>query len=407
MNCLNKRPFIRRNPLGNRSLSLRKGYGFSLIEIMVGLVIGMISMIVMLQVFSVFEGQKRTTTGGADAQSNGAISLYMIERDARMAGWGLDTSLYASCNITYSYCDGSAVCGGETGTMTNMSFASVKVTDGGTSPDSLTIQYFSDPNLDTFRLPANTTLSGTMPQPSSELSASSVSGCSVGGLVLVQQGGNCTLMKITQIQGAALKIQHNPGNDGEYNPPMNYQNDPNSDGDNSDKWPAYTQGARLSCFSAPTNGPIFQRTYSINATTRALQKTDNTFTPVITNESVVPEIIDMQVQYGVAPIGVAPANQVINSWVDATGVWAKTSTTPTIENWRRIKAVRIALVARSSQYEKPDASGTCAATTSEMATAWSSWATFDTTNYPSDWKCYRYKVFETTAPLRNILWANI
>ncbi|HVK95151.1 MAG TPA: prepilin-type N-terminal cleavage/methylation domain-containing protein, partial [Noviherbaspirillum sp.] len=60
--------------------------GFSLIEIMVGLAMGMVSMVVIMQVFSVFEGGKRTTTGGADAQSNGAISLYMIERDVRMAG---------------------------------------------------------------------------------------------------------------------------------------------------------------------------------------------------------------------------------------------------------------------------------------------------------------------------------
>lgn len=378
----------------------RLNKGFSLIEIMVGLVIGMIAMIVMMQVFSVFEGQKRTTTGGADAQSNGAIALYMIERDARMAGWGLDSSIYANCNITYSYCDGSAVCGGGLGPLTNMSFASVRVTDGGVNPDTLTIQFFSDPNLDTFRLPANATLTRTMPQPSSELNASSVSGCTVGGLVLVQQAGNCTLMKITTIQeGTAPKIQHDPGTSGEYNPPAAYQN--------TNGWPAYTQAARLSCFSPPSNGPIYQRTYSINATTRALQRTDNTVTPAVTNEAMAPEVIDFQVQYGIAPTGVAPANQVIDDWEDATGIWANTATTPTVANWKRIKAVRIALVTRSSQYEKPDSSGTCTTTTPAMVSAWSSWASFNTTNYPADWQCYRYKVFETVVPLRNILWANI
>lgn len=367
--------------------------GFSLVEIMVGLVIGMIAMLVMLEMFRAFEGQKRTTTGGADAQSNGAIALYMIERDVRMAGWGLNASTYSSCNVSYSYCDGSASCGGGTGPLDTV-FASALITDGGAAPDTVTIQFFANPNVDTFRIPTNTTLSGTMPQPSSELNVTSVSGCAVGGLVLVQQGGNCTLMKITQIQGAALKLQHNPGANGEYNPPANYQND--------NGWPAYTAGARLSCFGAAPDGPIFQRTYSVDTANRRLQRSDNTVTPVIASENISPEIFDLQAQYGVA-MG-AVGSQVITDWVDASGAtWA----TPTVANWKRVKALRIALVARSSQYEKPDSSGVCTTTTDAMAAQWSSWATFDTTNYPADWHCYRYKVFETTVPLRNILWANI
>jgi type IV pilus assembly protein PilW len=46
--------------------------GFSLVEIMVGLAIGMLAVIVILQVFALSEGRKRTTTSGGDAQSNGA-----------------------------------------------------------------------------------------------------------------------------------------------------------------------------------------------------------------------------------------------------------------------------------------------------------------------------------------------
>ena len=37
--------------------------GFSLVELMVGLVIGLMATLVIMQVFSTFEGQKRTTTG--------------------------------------------------------------------------------------------------------------------------------------------------------------------------------------------------------------------------------------------------------------------------------------------------------------------------------------------------------
>ena len=62
--------------------------GFSLIEIMVGMVMGLISMVIVMQVFATFEGQKRTTTSGSDAQTNGGVGLYTIERDIRMAGYG-------------------------------------------------------------------------------------------------------------------------------------------------------------------------------------------------------------------------------------------------------------------------------------------------------------------------------
>lgn len=369
--------------------------GFSLIEIMVGLAMGMISMIVIMQVFSVFEGEKRTTTGGADAQSNGALSLYMIERDARMGGWGLGTMSYATCSTAFTYCDGSAACGGSTGPL-DMPFAAVKIRDGGANPDSIVVQFFADPNVGTFRFPANTNLKKTMPQSSAELNVGTVSGCEAGGMVIVAQGGTCTLMKITTLQGQALKIQHNPGQDGEFNPPISYQT--------SNGWPAYAEGATIACFKAPSTNLAYQRTYAINTSTRQLQRTDNSPTAAVADELVAPDIVDLQAQYGIAPTGVAPANQTVNEWVDATGgTWSA----PSMTNVRRIKALRIALVARSAQYEKLKEGEECKTTTAAMVESWSSWATFSTTNYPADWKCYRYKVFETVVPLRNIMWGNM
>ncbi len=65
------------------------------------------------------------------------------------------------------------------------------------------------------------------------------------------------------------------------------------------------------------------------------------------------------------------------------------------------------MVARSAEYEKPDESGTCTTSTQAMVDNWSGWASFDTSTYPTDWQCYRYRVFETTIPLRNIIWAGV
>ena len=367
---------------------LRRGFG--LVEVMVGLAIGMIAMIVVMEVFAIFEGRKRTTTSGADAQNNGAISLYMIEQDVKMAGWGMDASLYAGCNNTYSFCDGDASCGGGTGALS--SFASVQITDGGANPDTITIQYFANPEISTFRLPANTSLRSSMPQPSSELNVGSVSGCAEGDLVLVSQAGNCTIMQATHIQDQALKIQHEPGTS-HYNPPASYyQSHP------GDLWPPYTTGAKLSCFKPPSVGPSYKRTYSVNTTTRQLQRKKEDGA----TELVAPEIIDLQAQYGVAPVGSQAVGD--SNWEKAVGgTWAN----PSMADAKRIKAIRVALVARSTQYEKPKPGESCSTTTSTMVSNWSTWAAFNTANYPSDWQCYRYKVFETVIPLRNVIWGNI
>ena len=54
--------------------------GFGLAEILVGLAVGLITTLVVMQTVTTFEGQKRTTGGNAEAQTNGSIALYTIQR---------------------------------------------------------------------------------------------------------------------------------------------------------------------------------------------------------------------------------------------------------------------------------------------------------------------------------------
>ncbi|ADE12313.1 prepilin-type N-terminal cleavage/methylation domain-containing protein [Sideroxydans lithotrophicus] len=61
--------------------------GFTLVEIMVAMVIGMLGIIIMMQMFSLFEGQKRTTSGGDDALNAGAIAMYGIQQNVQQAGY--------------------------------------------------------------------------------------------------------------------------------------------------------------------------------------------------------------------------------------------------------------------------------------------------------------------------------
>ncbi|MDP2694617.1 MAG: prepilin-type N-terminal cleavage/methylation domain-containing protein, partial [Gallionella sp.] len=113
----------------SHQLNRHHNTGFSLVEIMVGMVIGLISTIIVMQVFATFEGQKRTTTGGSDAQTNGGVGLYTLERDMRMAGYGFADA--TGCALASSF-NGTA--------LAPLVLAPVTITDGaGGLPDSITV----------------------------------------------------------------------------------------------------------------------------------------------------------------------------------------------------------------------------------------------------------------------------
>jgi type IV pilus assembly protein PilW len=70
--------------------------------------------------------------------------------------------------------------------------------------------------------------------------------------------------------------------------------------------------------------------------------------------------------------------------------------------WAAVLAIRVAIVARSSLFEKEEVSPA-------TIQLWSNSATPPTTTGPvwtltSDERHYRYKVFQTVIPLRNMLW---
>ncbi len=375
---------------------MRKHLGFSLIEILVGLVIGMIATVIIFQVFAVSERQKRATTGSADAQGNGAIGLFMIERDVRMAGWGLQQGAgqFDTCTNLFTFDVGTGAPLPNNGVSL---LTTVAITDGGSGPDSIGIQYYDDPaNESRF---SSTVLSGAMATGATTLTVVNARGCCVedatGSCIagappmaaIIGDGANCTLLSITAADKATNTLTADPAAANQlYNPPTAYQT--------TNGWPAYNAGeADVQCFPR-----LYNLSYQINA--EKLEVTEpNPATPGTTRTvEVAPGIIDLQAEYGIEDATVAPPIQ----WVPATGAWAN----PTITNVRRIKAIRVAILARSGEYEKPEGT-TCDATTTTMADNWSSWATFNYSAYPADWQCYRYKVFEAVIPLRNVIWANL
>ena len=83
-------------------------------------------------------------------------------------------------------------------------------------------------------------------------------------------------------------------------------------------------------------------------------------------------------------------------------------------DYQRVVAVRLAVVARSKNPEKPGADGQCSATTvAPLLFGSASPATVAAVQVTAGvavagdavpWQCYRYRVFETIVPLRNAQW---
>src|SRR5271155_4884096 len=66
--------------------------GFGLVEIMVGVVIGMIAVLVIFQVYNVAEGFKRNTTSFGEAQQAGLYSSFVLGMELGNAGAGVSVS---------------------------------------------------------------------------------------------------------------------------------------------------------------------------------------------------------------------------------------------------------------------------------------------------------------------------
>lgn len=348
--------------------------GFSLVEIMVGMVIGLLGTIVIFQVFAASEGYKRTTTAGGDATQNGAAALFAIERDLRVGGHGINNSEALACTNSFTYFDSG---GGAPGPIPGFATRPLVIQDGGAGPDSFTVNYTSSVRGNV----AAELASPGMGSAAGNLKVNTTFGFANDDLVLVTSGANCTLMTLTNVDDAALELAHAAGSAPTHNPSATYMA--------ANAWPAYPEGAKI----YNVGQRFFSRTYSLNGSTLRSQDANGAAVAPI-----AADIVSMQAQYGIAPAG----SQVVGNWVDATGGWAA----PTPADVQRIKAVRLAIVARSPLSERPSIAGGACDTTAAAPVSWIGGPALDL-SADANWSCYRYKVFQTIVPLRNIIWANL
>jgi type IV pilus assembly protein PilW len=107
-------------------------------------------------------------------------------------------------------------------------------------------------------------------------------------------------------------------------------------------------------------------------------------------------VIAFRADYGVASDA---GNPRLDGWISPTTVGSLSSL-----NVKTVRAIRLGILTRSRQPEKPDADGTCSATR-EMPKLFPEDANAVAPDLPGDtWKCYRYRAAYVVVPLRNVVW---
>ena len=107
---------------------------------------------------------------------------------------------------------------------------------------------------------------------------------------------------------------------------------------------------------------------------------------------LVRNVMALRAQYGIT--NAAAGSTGLETWQSATGGFANLDAT----TLPRVRALRIGLVTRSPQAEKPNTAGVCEATAA-MPTLFGEAVTADL----ADWRCYRYRTSIVVVPLRNLV----
>lgn len=388
--------------------------GMSMVELMVAMAIALIGTIIIFQVFEVSEGIRRTTTSGGDAQQNGQIGLYVVESDLRNAGMGINDTPYAGCNA-------NAYDSTRAPTNFNLLMSPVSIVGGAanTAPDSLSIFYGSQ-----YTVANSTTITATMGSATANVKVipSGRYGFRTGDLLLLMQPGtnNCELMEVTALVGSD-EIAHlstaytldwvaaGPvGVASRFNPAAG----------------SFAFGGTGAAATRVFNlGNPYDKNgvYNINGPTTPVY---NTYS-IVANQLVVASkfsgaaaapiadnIVHMRALYGLddgvnnGTVAINalynPGDGLIDRYVDAA-----TFDAMAIKPWQYIAVIKVVLVARSINAEKPSGGGGCDTTAAAPTWSGSAFAGLQTSldlSADASWQCYRYRVFETTIPLRNWIW---
>ncbi|QWT20692.1 PilW family protein [Bacillus sp. NP157] len=381
--------------------SKRGAAGFSLIELMVGTVIAIICTVGVLTAFAAFEGQKRTTTNGSDAQQNGSYAAFTLERELRTAG----SDIVQGKNYGVWGCTLQTWSGGtQRLPLTTALAAPFANWPLKTRAVPVLIAAGTGDVADAIGIVRGNAIARTF--RTNLVSATSNKATVDNGmaifpneyLLLSDKSGTCTMAKISSIDVAGTTMTFDTNNS------------------DSTSFAGHYTGAGYVFDMGITPAVTL---YSVNQTNFSLVSYDllqvgntaSTNQPAI---SLADNVVQMKALYGIS----ATVNDLpIASWVKPTGnTWAigklmpDTDTAAALNARGQIRAIRIAVVVRSRQQERaPAGSGTVAGRASYIGysgpTSLTLFGDLDATlqyTVTTD-ASYRYKVYDFVVPVRNSL----
>ena len=362
----------------SRLRTRRRAGGFTLIELMVGVVVGLLATLVISQVLSVAENQRRSSTSGSDAQVNGGLAIFELQRQLKMAGYGLSTEGNAlGCTLQAHYNGGGAPAS------MPPTLAPVLITAGGNgAPDTLRILSSSKTS---FALPVSVTGSydPNVAANANRFLVATTLGAAQGDLMALVYGVDqpCQIFQVSADPTVAGRIDRLDG--GSWN---------------DIKFPNTALAANSGTFLVNL-GALNDISFSLTADYKLRQTTAQLATQASTSQDLQSNIVSLRAFYGKDTNG------------DDTVDTFDTTTPANNAGWLQVRAVRVAVLARSAQYEKDEVTtamplwdvGTFASVTGSVACGSSKCIELKA-DVTSDWKHYRYKVFDVLVPLRNQLW---
>ena len=363
---------------------------------MVALAIGMLGVLVMLQMFALSEERNRAASSGGDAQSNGILTYHQLQSNIVRAGYGMNSVGLFNCKATWQVASGNYL-----GKAIRLAPVTVNPVDaagaaiipvGDPNTDTLLIMYGNadgEPEGNKAETAASPTYAVQMP-----------SSFTVGDRVIAAPAtcaADLIVDRISAVATTSVTVAAGATGTSLFNLGRGPNGLPNAGGTNGPVVLAY----------AIRGGNLTVCDYVINDCSIAA----NTGNASVW-EQLASNVVSLRAQYGRDTT--ATMDGVVDAYDQATPATAC--------GWARVSAIRLALVTRSAQFEKTAGTSTTPVYVTTAAPMWagstidnpvgSSVAAIDLTKKPDgtsnpDWKNYRYKLFQTVMPIRNVAWMGV
>lgn len=373
-------------------------------ELLVAMAIGLVVTLAVTSTVVVGEAHNRTTTSSNDMGQTGAYAAYVLDRTLRSAGSGFAQSWsFGVFGCRLSAARGGTTILPRTATAFPAPFAGLLGGAGAANSGNLRVAPLligknqSSAGSDVLVVMGGGAVAGDVsrlirtPAPANSLRLDNTIGIAVGDIVLVSQSGadDCLIEQVasfTQTSGNQILPLGGTTYYLATGPTTSLATfSTNATGQITDVGNASVNSAQFQLIGVGDNRTLFS--YD-------LLRGDGTDAP----QALADGVAELHALYGLDTNG----DGILDTWVDPGATGYDIATLVTAPNTlRQIVAVRVALVLRSSNYEKNVVSpATLPTLFSDLPVAVQQTVTLNAND-----QHYRYRVIESTIPLRNMLLA--